>query len=154
MRRVARRLVTAVRLSSINRGLLSEATVALFTAWRRSRLPFRDLADELGGLMTPGTPAASPAALSPDQARTVSGIGWAIRTAAPWMPFRARCLQQAIAARAMLARRGIGSVLHLGVGDKKGCGTKLIAHAWLDTGGIKVTGFPVDTALNEAGRFV
>ncbi|WP_416366352.1 lasso peptide biosynthesis B2 protein [Sphingomonas aurantiaca] len=33
------------------------------------------------------------------------------------MPFRTLCLQQAIAARTMLARRGIDSVLHLGVRD-------------------------------------
>lgn len=68
------------------------------------------------------------------------------------MPFRTACLQQAIAARAMLRRRGIGSVLRLGVGDPSGA--LLEAHAWLDAGALAVTGYPVDRALTEVGCFV
>jgi hypothetical protein len=156
MRRIARRLVTAVRLSRADRRLLAEAAAALLAARQRGKQPFRALAAELGGLVAPGTPHAPSASLLPDQARAVSRVRWAIGIIAPWMPFRARCLQQAIAARTMLARRGIGSVLHLGVGEKagSGSGSGLIAHAWLDAGGIKVTGYPVDPVLVEAGRFV
>ncbi|WP_156359781.1 lasso peptide biosynthesis B2 protein [Sphingomonas sp. Leaf28] len=71
---------------------------------------------------------------------------------APWMPFRTLCLQQAIAARTMLARRGINSVLHLGVRDPTD--TALETHAWLDVGGLNVTGYPIDPALIEVGHFV
>jgi len=49
-------------------------------------------------------------------------------------------------------RRGIDSVLHLGVRDPTRTG--LEAHAWLDAGGLNVTGYPVDPALTEVARFV
>ena len=50
----------------------------------------------------------------------------------------AKCLPQAMAAKAMLARRGCGSSFHLGAGfDARG---KLIAHAWLVSGGTIVVG--------------
>lgn len=52
----------------------------------------------------------------------------------------------------MLERRGIGSVLHLGVRDPIWGALK--AHAWLDAGGLNVTGYPVDPALTKGGRFV
>jgi len=68
------------------------------------------------------------------------------------MPFRVLYLQQAIAARAMLAQREIESVLHLGVRDPTG--TALEAHAWLDAGGLNVPGYPIDPAPTEVGRFV
>lgn len=47
------------------------------------------------------------------------------------------CLVKTLAARFMLQRRGIGSVMHLGVqfNEKK----KLIAHAWLKAGEIYIT---------------
>jgi hypothetical protein len=151
--RLARRLRTAIRLGPANRSLLIEAAAALLAARRQADLPFRALATELGGLAAPGKPMVEPT-VPLDDARIVAQVGWAVRTAAPWMPFRSLCLQQAIAARAMLARRGIGSVLHLGVGDKGGSGSTLIAHAWLDAGGLPVTGYPVDPVYAEAGRFV
>ena len=46
----------------------------------------------------------------------------------------------------------IGNVLHLGVRDPTGMA--LEAHAWLDAGGLNVTGYPVDPALTEVARFV
>ncbi len=82
----------------------------------------------------------------------IFAICWAIGAVAPWLPFRTLCLQQAIAARAMLERRGIDSVLHLGVRDPTG--TALEAHAWPDAGGLNVTGYPVNPALTKVARFV
>ncbi len=52
----------------------------------------------------------------------------------PWQPL---CLARAIAARAVLGRRGHGSVLSLGVDVGA---VDLAAHAWLAAGGIVVTG--------------
>lgn len=82
----------------------------------------------------------------------IFAVRWAIGAVAPWLPFRTLCLQQAIAARAMLERRRIDSVLHLGVRDRTG--TALEAQARLDADGLNVTGYPVDPALTEVGRFV
>ena len=159
-----RKLGTAIRMRRADQRLALEAIAALLLARLRGLLPFRILARHLGGLVSPParhppeplglpSPLSGPlsAPLSAGEEQVVVSIRWAIGAVAPWMPFRTLCLQQAIAARAMLARRGIGSILHLGVGDPTG--TRLEAHAWLDTGGLKVTGYPVDPALAEVGRF-
>ncbi len=148
--RALRKLRTAARMRRADRRLVVEAMAALLTARLRSLLPFRVLARHLGG-MVPSRSPAPPAPLSPDKETSVFAVRWAIAAVAPWLPFRTQCLQQAIAARAMLARRGISSVLHLGVGDPTG--TKLVAHAWLDAGRLQVTGYPVDPGLAEVGRF-
>lgn len=148
-----RKLRTALRLGTTDRALAIEAGAALLCARLESGLlPFKVLARRLGGLVPPHHAAAPALPLSPAQIDAVRAVRWAIGAVAPWLPFRTLCLQQAIAARRMLARRGVGSVLHLGVGDPSG--KKLEAHAWLETGGLKVTGYPVDPALAEVGRFV
>ncbi len=65
-------------------------------------------------------------------------IGWAVAAAARAVPWDAVCLPQAMAAKAMLARRGQSSSLHLGAGfDAKG---GMIAHAWLESDGVTVVG--------------
>jgi hypothetical protein len=62
----------------------------------------------------------------------------AVTTAARNVPWNAVCLPQAMAAKAMLARRGCGSSFHLGADfDAQG---KLVAHAWLVAGGTVVVG--------------
>ncbi len=147
-----RKLGTAARMTSGDRHLVVEAMAALLAARLRSLLPFKVLARHLGGMVSPPTgSSAPPASLSSDEEHVVFAVRWSIAAVAPWLPFRTQCLQQAIAARTMLARRGIGSVLHLGVGDPTG--TTLVAHAWLDAGRLQVTGYPVDPALAEVGRF-
>lgn len=76
-------------------------------------------------------------------------VGWAIRTAAPRMPFRAVCLQQALAAQDMLRRRGIHTPVHFGVGHDEN--NRFQAHAWLDVAGVEVTGYPVAASFREIG---
>jgi hypothetical protein len=58
-------------------------------------------------------------------------VPWSIETIAakPWM--QAACLPRALAAQAMLRRRGVASRLCLGVARE---GTELSAHAWLELG--------------------
>lgn len=148
-----RKLNTALRMTPADRRLIVEAMAALLAARLRSILPFKVLARHLGGIVAPHTPpGAPPAPLSLAEEDAVLAIRWSVGAVAPWMPFRTLCLQQAIAARAMLTRRGIGSVLHLGVQGL--ADTKLEAHAWLNVGMLNVTGYPVDPALTEVGRFV
>lgn len=141
-----------MRLGLRRCALLAEASGALLAARLRCRLwPFRRLARHLGGLK-PAATALAAAPFDPQAAETIRAVRWAIAAAAPRMPFRAACLQQAIAARALLRRRAIGSVLRLGVGDPSG--TLLEAHAWLEAGTLEVTGYPIDPALAEVGCFV
>ncbi len=69
-----------------------------------------------------------------DEARWVS---WAVEClgARPWI--NALCLPRALAAHAMLRRRGIASRLCLGVARKDGA---LVAHAWVEIGNDKIVG--------------
>ena len=79
-------------------------------------------------------------------------IGWAVTRSARYVPFKAVCLPQAMAARIMLRRRGVRSVLHFGAA--KGKEKPLDAHAWLDAAGVEVTGYPVAANFAEIACFV
>jgi hypothetical protein len=57
-----------------------------------------------------------------------------------------------MAARMMLARRGIASTMHFGAG--RGRDKPLDAHAWLDAAGVEVTGYPLAAGLVEIACFV
>ena len=72
--------------------------------------------------------------------------------AARYVPFKAVCLPQAMAARVMLKRRGVKSVMHFGAA--KGTDKPLDAHAWLDAAGVEVTGYPVAENFAEIACFV
>jgi Transglutaminase-like superfamily len=91
-------------------------------------VPFRILARRLGARRaeTPTTGAVHPAS---------GRVEWAIAVAARRTPWRSQCLEQAIAAKAMLRRRGIESTLYLGVARDP-----VQAHAWLRVGDRNVTG--------------
>jgi hypothetical protein len=91
-------------------------------------LPFHVLSRWLGVRRgeTPGDVVAD--------ART-RGVGKAVAAAAQRTPWRSKCLEQAIAAKAMLRRRGVESTLYLGVVREP-----MAAHAWLRVGEHNVTG--------------
>jgi hypothetical protein len=57
-----------------------------------------------------------------------------------------------MAARVMLKRRGVQSVMHFGAA--KGTDKPLDAHAWLDAAGVEVTGYPVAAGFAEIACFV
>jgi hypothetical protein len=67
----------------------------------------------------------------------IAWVSWAVENlgAKPWM--NALCLPRALAAYAMLRRRGIASRLCLGVA--RNCDT-LSAHAWVEIGNDKIVG--------------
>ncbi len=64
-------------------------------------------------------------------------VSWAVEYlgARPWM--NALCLPRALAAHAMLRRRGIASRLCLGVARESGA---IAAHAWVEIGNDKIVG--------------
>lgn len=143
------------RASWRERALLAEAAVQLAAARATIALvPFRRIGRRLGTFVPPGDPRVaqrrSPDA--PDRTRTAEQVSWAVTRAARHLPFRAVCLPQAMAAHAMLRRRGIASAVHFGA--QRGKEKPIDAHAWLDAAGVEVTGYPVEPRMIEIGCFV
>jgi len=137
------------------RALLAEAVAYLFAArLALIFIPFPRLARRLGTFVPPADARAVAVRVgtAPDQALLAEAIGWAVTRAARYVPFRAVCLPQAMAARVMLRRRGVRSVMHFGAA--KGTEKPLDAHAWLDAAGVQVTGYPVAEGFAEIACFV
>jgi hypothetical protein len=86
-----------------------------------------------------------------DNTETIAAVRRAVMTAARHVPWNAVCLPQAMACKAMLARRGQGSALHIGAGVKDGEG--LMAHAWLVAGGEIVVGEGAIGDVTPLARF-
>jgi Transglutaminase-like superfamily len=137
------------------RALLPEAVLCLWAA-RLALIvvPFPRLAPRLGSFVPPTDVRASAAstAATPDHTTIAEEVGWAVTRAARYVPFRAVCLPQAMAAQVMLKRRGVKSVMHFGAA--KGADKPLDAHAWLDAAGVEVTGYPVAEGFAEIACFV
>jgi hypothetical protein len=154
--RLIRRLLLRFRqVDNRRRALLAEAATYLLVArLALIFIPFPRLARRLGTFVPPTDPRtiAVRETPSPDQARLAGEIGWAVTRAARYLPFKAVCLPQAMAARVMLKRRGVQSVMHFGAA--KGQDKPLDAHAWLDAAGVEVTGYPVAKTFAEIACFV
>ena len=143
------------RIPSGRRLLLVEAVVTLGIARLAVRVvPFPRIARWLGTVVSshdvrvPGVAAAR----TRSDAEAATAIRWAICCAARHVPFRAVCLPQALAAHAMLRRRGVRSVMHFG--GVIGGGPAVEAHAWLDAAGVKVTGYPIPSDIAEIACFI
>lgn len=151
--------------------LVLEAVAGLAVAWMLLRLlPFRRVAPLLGPVSPAGSP---PPYCEPDEAQRKRAlrVGAAIRRAVPLLPWPVLCLPQAMAAKAMLARRGLRATLHLGahpgaghLGAPPGAGHTgggpavaaedgLHAHAWVLLGSVEVTGGAERRAFAELARF-
>jgi hypothetical protein len=115
-------------------------------------LPFRRIASRLGTTMDGGTfKAQPPDARHQGRARRV---GHAVARAARHVPWPARCLAQAMAAKAMLWRRGIPSTLHFGMALAGApVGPRMQAHAWLTVGTIGVVGVAAARGFTVLARF-
>lgn len=133
---------TWMLLSSRGRGALVEAVIALAAARLMVVLrPFKEVA---------AAAARQPRRTSREPDAMRREVSWAITAAARRAPWRALCLEQAIAAQAMLRRRGVASVLHYGV---KAGGGDLAAHAWVTVEGRDVVGGPASVGFVEMTRF-
>lgn len=77
-------------------------------------------------------------------------VAWAVESLAgkPWI--NALCLPQALAAHAMLRRRGIVSRLCLGVARRDGA---IAAHAWVEVGAAKIVGQREATSFTELAAY-
>lgn len=154
-RAIPRKVKTLATVGVRRQALVAEACAAMLAARIRiAARPFAQVARSFGDFTQPDDPraAARAAATTEAEARIAREVRWAVRAAAPFMPFRSVCLQQAMAAQKMLRRRGIVSVLHFGaqITDAK----PIDAHAWLDAAGVKVTGYPLPAGMHAIACFV
>jgi hypothetical protein len=94
-------------------------------------------------LKQPSGQNAPPLQLARDLRRVIAFL-------APILPRKTHCLICAIAARAMLARRGYVSTLSLGANASE---PEITAHAWLSAASIIVTGREKMDAYQEVARF-
>ena len=140
--RLPRKLSRFLQMTKRQRLLLLEATLMLGLArLMLSTVPFGRIVPWLERM---------PDASEPDTA-AVQEVRQAVTIAARNVPWNAVCLPQAMAAKAMLARRGQGSALHLGAGPADADG--FMAHAWLVAGGEIVVGEVGATAVAPLARF-
>jgi hypothetical protein len=155
LRLVRRLLLRFKQVDNRRRAFLAEAVVYLLAA-RLALIfvPFPRLARQLGSFVPPTDPRATlpRAAAGPNHTQLAAEVSWAVTRAARYVPFNAVCLPQAMAARVMLKRRGVQSVMHFGAA--KGKEKPLDAHAWLDAAGVEVTGYPVAENFAEIACFV
>ena len=152
--RLIRRLLTRFRqIGPRRRVLIAEAVVCLLVARLAVvMLPFPKLARRLGRFVPPDEARRLGAGATAREAQAAAEVGWAVTRAARYVPFKAVCLPQAMAAQGMLRRRGIASVMHFGA--SKGDVKPLDAHAWLDAAGVEVTGYPIAKGFAEIACFV
>ncbi|MDR3517886.1 MAG: lasso peptide biosynthesis B2 protein [Azospirillaceae bacterium] len=152
---IRRRLGRVIRLDRRQKALVAEAVFWLTVArLGLMAVPFPVLARRLGDFVPPtdarviACAAAGPTA----NAETARRVRRAVAAAGRTLPFEAVCLPRAMAARAMLYRRGIPSALHFGAA--RGPEKSFEAHAWLNAAGIEVTGYPVASRFAEIACFV
>jgi hypothetical protein len=128
-------LSTARRLSWRDWGTAFEATTWLALARLAILLmPFPLLARRLGASMQETT--------QNDDERdrpVLRRVRWAIGAVSRRAPWRCMCLEQGLAAKMMLRRRGLASTFYLGVA-RPDSDAPAKAHAWLRCGSYYVTG--------------
>lgn len=118
--------------------------MALEAGWElvRARLdtirPAAHYTRHLGEL---GVPASS---ATPVQEVLAAEVGIVVARVAAKVPFRALCLQQALATRRMLRRRGVPATVFLGLvrdRESRSAGkTDELAHAWVQSGNRVING--------------
>jgi len=153
LRLIRRLLARFGQIGPHRRALVIEAALCLLAArLALVFIPFPRLARRLGRFVPPAEARRLGTPSTVRHAELAADIGWAVTRAARYLPFKAVCLPQAMAARIMLKRRGVASVMHFGAA--KGEAKPLDAHAWLDAAGIEVTGYPVATQFAEVACFI
>ena len=102
-------------------------------------LPFRWLARHLGQHMLESPQGGNDDNDdNPTSHPQLMRVSWAVQGMSRYTPWESACLAQAVAAKAMLRRRGITSTLYLGL--TKDAQAALVAHAWLRSGSVILTG--------------
>lgn len=140
---LGRGIAAFLRAPGRRQALALEAAGELVRARLITLLPARIYTRDFG-TMSAASGAEAVAGCPEAAAETGCEIGRMVETVARAMPFRALCLQQAVAARRMLRRRGVRATVCLGVKrnaaarDPAGQGGS--AHAWVEVGSQVVNG--------------
>lgn len=136
LRRIARLLRGFWRMPLADKAALLPAWLLLLFAAAALRLVrFKHLAPLLGRSL--GAVACVPLADDRAEARA-KFVKRAIRRAARVMPLRSDCLPQALAGALLCRVLGVPTTAHLGV--QLGADPAFLAHAWLCSGRVAVTG--------------
>jgi len=93
---------------------------------------------------------AGPIADRSDQVRRIAQVRWAVTACARRVPWRAKCLEQGLAAIWLLRRRAVPATLHYGLARE---GSGLAAHAWVRAGALDVIGCENEADFAEVARF-
>ena len=153
LRLIRRLLVRLGQIGQRRRALVAEAVLCLLAArLALTFVSFPRLARRLGRFVPPDEARRLGDSPTAQKVQGATDIGWAVTRAARYVPFKAVCLPQAMAAQAMLKRRGIASIMHFGA--TRGREKPFDTHAWLDAVGIEVTGYPVAAQFAEIACFV
>jgi len=107
-------------------------------AWAKAvvhLLSFPRLSRRLGAPQT-----ETPHAISAQDRALAIEVSWAVQAIARHVPLGFVCLPQAMAAQAMLRRRGVSTTLYFGVAFDHNKNDPLQTHAWLRAGDKIVTG--------------
>ena len=83
--------------------------------------------------------------------RVTARLVWALAAARRRSWLRAKCIESALALRAMLRRRNVAATLHYGV--RHASGEELQAHVWLSVEGEIVVGGETAALFTEVASF-
>lgn len=134
-----------LRLDRQRQRLFLEAWGALGSARLALRsTPFKQLVVEL----TRHRGSVEAPAVGPEALADAKRIGWAVRAASGYTPWRSSCLVQVLAAQRMLQQRLLPGAIYIGASLEEGPGegakpatnSGLDAHAWLKCGEAYITG--------------
>jgi hypothetical protein len=143
---VIQKMKTFVLLDSRKKTLLLEALI--FLAWARilKSIPFSRVSPLLGTHME-----ETSFTHDPSEQRILRNVSDAIYIMSNYTLWESKCLVKAIAAMKMLQRRNIESTLYLGTArDESG---NMIAHAWLRSGSLFITGAEEMKRFTVVGKF-
>lgn len=142
-----RKLKKIMKLSSGDKSILFEAfLISGLIRFAILFIPFRKLAVIYGKSKEESTRS-----ISEVEKETIFRIGWAVEQISCRTPWQSKCLVKALTAQIMLARRKISSTLYLGVA--KSNDNKLLAHAWVRSGQVIITGARQRAGFKEVAKF-
>lgn len=123
--------------------MAAEAVYALVIARLDTLRPATHYTAKLGAPAKDPSDASNVSDPPPEmkQIRLAAEIGQTVARVASWMPFRALCLQQVLAVRRMMRRRGLTGTIFLGLERERDETTgQREAHAWMRIGDRVVSG--------------
>lgn len=134
-----RRFLKLVRLpASERRALYGAAATLASSVLGLHLLPFRVLR-KIAHRLARTPDSISRGRCSPER------VAWAVRAAARFVPGGGNCLAQAITGQIILARHGYPCELRIGVARDDSL--RLVAHAWVESGGRALIGHSAGSLL-------